>query len=81
MTAHRGRPVDSGVPGTLLIRITPPLQRPLPPLSGSYLRDATSGPESTGCECCRARLYDLANYEAYNRFDPGIFNFQIPQVP
>ena len=26
----------------------------------------------------RARLYDLVEYEAYNRFDSGIFNFQIP---
>lgn len=26
----------------------------------------------------RARLYDLVDYEAYNRFDTGIFNFQVP---
>ncbi len=26
----------------------------------------------------RARLYDLVDYEAYNKFDSGIFNFQIP---
>ena len=26
----------------------------------------------------RARLYDLIDYEAYNRFDTGVFNFQIP---
>ncbi|MGX9901687.1 methylisocitrate lyase [Arthrobacter sp. SA17] len=26
----------------------------------------------------RARLYDLVDYEAYNRFDTGVFNFQIP---
>ncbi|QRZ60995.1 methylisocitrate lyase [Rothia sp. ZJ932] len=26
----------------------------------------------------RARLYDLVDYEAYNRFDTGIFNFEVP---
>jgi len=26
----------------------------------------------------RARLYDLVDYEAYNRFDTGVFNFKIP---
>jgi methylisocitrate lyase len=26
----------------------------------------------------RARLYDLVDYEAYNHFDTGVFNFQIP---
>ncbi len=26
----------------------------------------------------RARLYDLVDYEAYNSFDTGVFNFQIP---
>ena len=26
----------------------------------------------------RTRLYDLVDYEAYNKFDSGIFNFQIP---
>ncbi len=26
----------------------------------------------------RARLYDLVDYEAYNRFDTGVFNFRIP---
>ena len=28
----------------------------------------------------RARLYDLVDYEAYNQFDTGIFNFQIPSL-
>ena len=28
----------------------------------------------------RARLYDLVDYEAYNRFDTGIFNFQVPTL-
>jgi methylisocitrate lyase len=28
----------------------------------------------------RARLYDLVDYEAYNKFDSGIFNFQIPDT-
>ncbi|WP_026554155.1 methylisocitrate lyase [Arthrobacter sp. 35W] len=31
-----------------------------------------------GAMLTRARLYDLVDYEAYNRFDTGIFNFQIP---
>lgn len=26
----------------------------------------------------RARLYDLIDYEAYNQFDTGIFNFEVP---
>ncbi|WP_423185032.1 methylisocitrate lyase [Arthrobacter sp. NyZ413] len=26
----------------------------------------------------RSRLYDLLDYEAYNKFDSGVFNFQIP---
>jgi methylisocitrate lyase len=26
----------------------------------------------------RARLYDLVDYEAYNRFDTGVFDFRIP---
>ena len=28
----------------------------------------------------RARLYDLVDYEAYNKFESGIFNFQIPDL-
>lgn len=28
----------------------------------------------------RSRLYELVNYEAYNRFDTGIFNFQVPTL-
>ena len=28
----------------------------------------------------RARLYDLVDYEAYNKFDSGIFNFQVPHI-
>ena len=31
-----------------------------------------------GSMLTRARLYDLVDYEAYNRFDTGVFNFQIP---
>ncbi len=26
----------------------------------------------------RARLYELVDYEAYNQFDTGVFNFQVP---
>ncbi|GAA3297930.1 MULTISPECIES: methylisocitrate lyase [Glutamicibacter] len=28
----------------------------------------------------RSRLYELVDYEAYNRFDTGIFNFQVPTL-
>lgn len=28
----------------------------------------------------RARLYDLVDYEAYNQFDTGIFNFEVPDL-
>ena len=31
-----------------------------------------------GSMLTRARLYDLVDYEAYNRFDTGVFNFQVP---
>ncbi len=31
-----------------------------------------------GSMLTRARLYDLVDYEAYNRFDAGVFNFRIP---
>ena len=27
----------------------------------------------------RSRLYELVDYEGYNRFDTGVFNFQVPQ--
>jgi methylisocitrate lyase len=26
----------------------------------------------------RSRLYELVDYEGYNRFDSGIFNFRVP---
>jgi methylisocitrate lyase len=28
----------------------------------------------------RARLYELVDYEAYNQFDTGVFNFAVPGV-
>ncbi len=28
----------------------------------------------------RTRLYDLVDYEGYNHFDAGVFNFEIPGV-
>ncbi|WP_113719719.1 methylisocitrate lyase [Arthrobacter dokdonensis] len=28
----------------------------------------------------RARLYDLVDYEAYNKFDSDVFNFEIPDI-
>ncbi len=29
----------------------------------------------------RARLYELLDYEAYNRFDTSVFDFQVPGIP
>ncbi|WP_125611457.1 methylisocitrate lyase [Specibacter cremeus] len=44
--------------------------------------DAISADGSQGAQVgamlTRARLYELVDYEAYNRFDTGIFNFQVP---
>jgi methylisocitrate lyase len=31
-----------------------------------------------GSMLTRARLYDLVDYEGYNRFDSGVFNFRVP---
>ena len=31
-----------------------------------------------GAMLTRARLYELVDYEGYNRFDSGVFNFQVP---
>jgi methylisocitrate lyase len=28
----------------------------------------------------RARLYELLDYEAYNTFDSGVFNFEVPSA-
>jgi len=28
----------------------------------------------------RARLYELVDYEAYNQFDTGVFNFKVPGI-
>ncbi|GER24300.1 2-methylisocitrate lyase [Zafaria cholistanensis] len=41
---------------------------------------AHEGTQESGVDAMltRARLYELVDYEAYNRFDAGIFNFQVP---
>jgi len=41
---------------------------------------AAQGTQESGVDemLTRARLYELVDYEAYNRFDTGIFNFQVP---
>ncbi|APF40256.1 methylisocitrate lyase [Neomicrococcus aestuarii] len=41
---------------------------------------ATEGTQDSKVEemLTRSRLYELVDYEAYNQFDSGIFNFQVP---
>jgi methylisocitrate lyase len=41
---------------------------------------AAQGTQESGVDemLTRSRLYELVDYEAYNRFDTGIFNFQVP---
>ncbi|WGH89851.1 methylisocitrate lyase [Auritidibacter ignavus] len=41
---------------------------------------ASSGTQQAAVDqmLTRARLYELVDYEAYNTFDTGIFNFQVP---
>jgi methylisocitrate lyase len=39
--------------------------------------EGTQEPQ-VGTMLTRARLYDLVDYEAYNRFDTGVFNFHVP---
>ena len=34
--------------------------------------------DQVGNMLTRSRLYELVDYEAYNRFDAGVFNFQVP---
>ncbi|HLS92722.1 MAG TPA: methylisocitrate lyase, partial [Microbacterium sp.] len=41
------------------------------------LNDEGSLTSQLGAMQHRAELYDLVDYEAYNRFDSGIFNFEI----
>ena len=36
---------------------------------------------AVGAMQTRARLYELVDYEAYNRFDTSVFNFQVPGSP
>lgn len=44
------------------------------------LRDAGTQQGEVAQMLTRARLYDLVDYEAYNKFDSGVFNFQIPDI-
>ena len=43
----------------------------------TLLRDGTQAPAVEEM-MTRARLYELVDYEAYNTFDTGIFNFEVP---
>ena len=29
----------------------------------------------------RKRLYELVDYNGYNQFDSGVFNFEVPETP
>jgi methylisocitrate lyase len=60
-------------PVTLLRSAMGAAERTLESIKADGTQEAQVGSMLT-----RARLYDLVDYEAYNRFDTGIFNFQIP---
>ncbi|WP_427017118.1 methylisocitrate lyase [Pseudarthrobacter sp. P1] len=60
-------------PVTLLRSAMGAAERVLDAISADGTQESQVGEMLT-----RARLYDLVDYEAYNRFDTGIFNFQIP---
>ncbi|HXD29082.1 MAG TPA: methylisocitrate lyase [Arthrobacter sp.] len=69
---------DAGValviyPVTLLRSAMGAAERVLEAIAADGTQQAQVGQMLT-----RARLYDLVDYEAYNRFDTGIFNFQVP---
>ena len=44
--------------------------------------DGRRHPGVPGRSRCRPAhdLYELVDYEAYNRFDNGVFNFQVPDL-
>lgn len=42
------------------------------------LREQGTQQPAVGQMMTRARLYELVDYEAYNAFDTGIFNFEVP---
>jgi methylisocitrate lyase len=60
-------------PVTLLRSAMGAAERTLESIKADGTQEAQVGTMLT-----RARLYDLVDYEAYNRFDTGIFNFQGP---
>ena len=60
-------------PVTLLRSAMGAAERTLESIKADGTQEAQVGSMQT-----RARLYDLVDYEAYNRFDTGVFNFQIP---
>ncbi|MDY6054911.1 methylisocitrate lyase [Micrococcus sp.] len=44
------------------------------------VRDEGTQQSQVGQMLTRARLYELVDYEGYNRFDTGIFNFEVPTL-
>jgi methylisocitrate lyase len=60
-------------PVTLLRSAMGAAERTLESIKADGTQEAQVGSMLT-----RARLYDLVDYEAYNRFDTGVFNFHIP---
>lgn len=44
------------------------------------LRDEGTQEAAVGQMMTRSRLYELVDYEAYNAFDTGIFNFDVPDT-
>jgi methylisocitrate lyase len=69
---------DAGVnmviyPVTLLRSVMGAAERTLESIKADGTQEAQVGSMLT-----RARLYELVDYEGYNRFDTGVFNFQVP---
>jgi methylisocitrate lyase len=69
---------DAGVnmviyPVTLLRSAMGAAERTLESIKADGTQEAQVGSMLT-----RARLYDLVDYEGYNRFDSGVFNFRVP---
>lgn len=60
-------------PVTLLRSAMGAAERTLEAIKADGTQEAAVGSMQT-----RARLYELVDYEAYNRFDTSVFNFQVP---
>ena len=60
-------------PVTLLRSAMGAAERTLEAIKADGTQQAAVGSMQT-----RARLYELVDYEAYNRFDTSVFNFQVP---